>query len=89
MVIPVETRVRFSKKISPLKQLVETKGASAEEVASALLFVWVRRIQPDQASRRAPNNTAALVADPRISTLVDWLCTLEKFEEAAYWVATS
>lgn len=89
MVIPAEARVRFGRKISPLKQLVETERASAEDVASALLFVWARRIQPDQAPKRAPNNTAALVVDPRISKFVDWLCTLERFEEAAYWVATS
>lgn len=89
MVIPAEARVRFGRKISPLKQLVEIERASAEDVASAILFVWARRIQPDQAAKRAPNNTAALVADPRVSTFVDWLCTLERFEEAAYWVATS
>lgn len=89
MIIPAEARVRFGRKISPLKQLVETKCASAEEVASALLFVWARRVQPDQAPRRAPNKTVALVADSRVSTFVDWLCTFEKFEEAAYWVATS
>lgn len=89
MIIPAEARVRFGRKISPLKQLVETKCASAEEVASALLFVWARRIQPNQAPRRAPNKTVALVADSRVSTFVDWLCTFDKFEEAAYWVATS
>lgn len=89
MVIPAKARVLFGRKISPLKQLVETEHASAEEVASAILFVWARRIQPDLAAKRAPNNTAALVADRRVSTFVDWLCTLERFEEAAYWVATS
>lgn len=89
MVIPAKTRILFQRKISPLKRVVETMRASAEELASALLFVWARRIQPDQAPKRAPNNTAALVADPSVLNFVDWLCTLESFEEAAYWVATS
>ena len=89
MVIPAEARVRFGRKISPLRQLVEAKCASAEEVALALFFVWTQRIQPDQAPKRAPNNTAALVVEPRVLDFVDWLCTLERFEEAAYWVATA
>lgn len=89
MVIPAEARVRFGRRIAALKRLVDSRQATAEDVSLALIYVWTQRIQPDQAPRRAPNNTAALVADPRVSTFVDWLCTLERFEEAAYWVATS
>ena len=89
MVIPAEVRVRFSRRIAALKRLVDSKFASAEEVASALLFVWARRIQPEMAPSRAPKNTAALVSDSRLVTFVDWLCTLDRFEEAAYWIATA
>ncbi|MGV8295198.1 hypothetical protein ACV36C_40865, partial [Pseudomonas aeruginosa] len=38
---------------------------------------------------RTPNKAAELVVDPRVITFVDWLATLEKFEEAAYWIATA
>ncbi len=89
MVIPAEARVRFGRRIAALKRLVESRQASAEEVALALLFVWTQRIHPDCAPSRAPRNTASLVVDGRIIVFVDWLCTLERFEEAAYWVATS
>jgi adenine-specific DNA-methyltransferase len=89
MVIPAEVRVRFSRRIAALKRLVDSKAASAEEVASALLFVWAQRIQPEMAPKRAPNNTAALVTDNRLLAFVGWLCTLDRFEEAAYWVATA
>ncbi len=89
MVIPAEARVRFGRRISALKQLVDSQQAAAEEVASALLFVWTQRIYPDCAPSRAPRNTASLVVDDRVIVFVDWLCTLERFEEAAYWVATS
>lgn len=89
MVIPAEVRVRFSRRIAALKGLVDSRTATAEAVASALLFVWAQRIQPEMAPKRAPNNTSALVTDSRLVAFVEWLCTLDKFEEAAYWVATA
>ena len=89
MVIPAEARVRFGRRIAALKRLVESRQAAAEEVASAVLFVWTQRIHPDCAPSRSPRNTASLVVDGRVIVFVDWLCTLERFEEAAYWVATS
>lgn len=89
MVIPAEARVRFGRRITALKRLVDSRQASAEEVASALLYVWTQRIQPAFAPKRAPNNARELVVDPRVTTFVNWLSTLEKFEEAAYWVATA
>lgn len=89
MVIPAEARVRFGKCIASLRRLVDSGQASAEDVASAILFVWTQRLQPDCAPRRAPRNTASLVVDSRVAVFVDWLRTLDKFEESAYWLATA
>lgn len=89
MVIPAEARVQFGRRIAALKRLVDCDLESAEAVASALVYVWTQRVQPNLAPKRTPNKAGELVVDPRVVTFVDWLATLEKFEEAAYWIATA
>lgn len=89
MVIPAEARVIFARRIAALQRWVDSRHATAEQVASALLFAWSKRTQPDMAPKRAPNNTARLVETEQVSSFVDWLCTCSTFEEAAYWVATA
>lgn len=89
MVIPAEARIRFGRSIGPLVRFVESEQAVAEDVASAILLVWSKIQKYSWTPNRPSTNLQVLTSDERVIGFVDWLVTLEKFEEAAYWIATA
>lgn len=89
MVIPVEARVRFGRRVAALRPLVQNGQTSAEKVAQAVLHAWTLRAYPDLALRRAPNGTRHLIENNKVGAFVDWLMRMPKFDEAAYWMATA
>lgn len=89
MVIPLEARVLFRRRVAALQPLVQRDQTSADEVAQAVLHSWTVRAYPDLALGRAPNGTGHLIGNKKVGAFVDWLTSIPKFDEAAYWMATA